>query len=165
MERREAVRYLFVIAGGITLIPSCLSSPEKASISLKNVTITAEQESLLAEIASVIIPLTKTPGAREVGAHLFALKMLDDCYDKDAQQKFVRGLNQLEETTKKQYGHSFTKCTIQQKQRILQGVENRMDHSGEVFYFYEIMKEKTIQGYMSSKYVVMDVQKYEIIPS
>ncbi|WP_018615195.1 gluconate 2-dehydrogenase subunit 3 family protein [Segetibacter koreensis] len=165
MKRRTAVRNLFFIAGGITIIPSCLSSPEKASIALNNFTITRDQENILAEIASIIIPQTNTPGAKEVGAHLFVLKMLDDCYEKDIQQKFVQGLDQLENCTKVNLGRSFLKCTNAQKQRILEGVESKQGYSQEVVDFYRIMKERTIQGYMTSKFVVMNIQKYEIIPS
>lgn len=165
MKRREAFKELVIIAGGVTLLPACLSHPEKASIALKNLDITARQEKLLAEIASTIIPKTDTPGARELGAHLFVLKMLDDCYDKDDQQKFVKGLDQLENITRKNYGNSFIKCSSKQKQQILEDVEKKEKYPPEVVFFYNLMKERTIQGFMTSKFVVMDVQKYEMIPS
>lgn len=165
MRRRTAIRDLTIFAGGVTLIPSCLTHSEKASIALKKLHITAAQEKLLAEIASTIIPQTDIPGAREVGAHLFVLKMLDDCYEEDVQQKFVRGLDQLENNTKKCFGNSFVRCTATQKQNVLLGVENMDAHCSEVFDFYKIMKERTIQGYLTSRYVVMGVKKYELIPS
>ncbi len=165
MKRRAALKDLIIIAGGITLLPSCLNQKGKASIALKNLDISADQERLLAEIASTIIPQTDTPGAREMGSHLFVLKMLDDCYEKDIQQKFVQGLDQLENSTKKHFGNSFVNCTVDQKEKVLQGVENKVSHSPEVYEFYSIMKERTIQGYLTSKYVVLNIQKYELIPS
>lgn len=165
MKRREALKGLIIIAGGITLIPSCLTQPEKASIALKNFDINADQERLLAEIASTIIPKTDTPGAKEMGSHLFVLKMLDDCYEKDVQQKFVQGLDQLENSTKKRFGNSFVNCTYNQKEKVLLGVENKESYAPEVYDFYTIMKERTIQGYLTSKYVVLNIEKYEIIPS
>jgi len=163
MKRRSAVKNLFFIAGGVIVIPSCLSGPGKASIELHNLAITAGQEKLLADIASTIIPQTETLGAKEVGAHLFVLKMLDDCYEKDVQQKFTHGLDELENSTKKRFGHSFLSCTTQQKQRILEDVENKQGYSPNVEAFYQIMKERTIEGYMTSKFVVIDIQKYEMI--
>lgn len=165
MERRSALKNLIIIAGGITLMPSCLTNTGKASLLLKNIDISADQERLLAEIASAIIPATDTPGAKEVGSHLFVLKMLDDCYEKEVQQKFVSGLNQLENSTKKRFANSFIHCTADQKEKVLLGVENKESYPSEVYDFYKIMKERTIQGYLTSKYVVLNLQKYELIPS
>jgi hypothetical protein len=165
MKRRNAIRNMVIIAGGVAMVPSCLTQTDKASISLHKISITARQERLLAAIASAIIPRTDTPGAAEVGAHLFAVKMLDDCYEKEDQEKFISGLDQLESSTKKRFGTSFTKCTSAQKEIILMEVENKSGYSSDVFDFYKIMKEKTIQGFLTSKYVVLNIQKYEFIPS
>lgn len=165
MKRRTALKELAIIAGGITLLPSCLHHKGKASIALKNIDISADQERLLAEISSTIIPQTNTPGAKEMGSHLFVLKMLDDCYEKDVQQKFVQGLDQLENSTKKRFGNSFVNCTHDQKQKMLEEVENKEGYYAQVYDFYQIMKERTIQGFLTSKYVVLNIQKYELIPS
>ncbi len=165
MKRRAALKDLIIIAGGITLLPSCLNQKGKASIALKNLDISADQERLLAEIASTIIPQTDTHGAREMGSHLFVLKMLDDCYEKEVQQKFAQGLDQLENSTKKRFGSSFVNCTVDQKEKVLMRVENKDSYSPEVYDFYKIMKERTIQGYLTSQYVVLNIEKYEIIPS
>lgn len=165
MKRRDAFKNLVFLTGGITLLPSCLTNSGKASIALKNIDISADQEKLLGEIASTIIPQTDTPGAKEVGSHLFVLKMLDDCYEKEVQQKFISGLNQLEKSTKKSFGNSFVNCTARQKQELLLSIENEEAHSQEVFDFYKIMKERTIQGYLTSKYVVINLEKYELVPS
>jgi hypothetical protein len=165
MKRRAALRDLLLIAGGVTFLPACLNNPGKASIALKNIDISADDEKLLAEIASAIIPQTDTPGAREVGSHLFVLKMLDDCYEKKDQQTFVKGLHELEENTKAQFGHSFTACTTAQKEEILEAIEARKGDSSSVAEFYKTMKERTIQGYLTSKYVVLEVEKYTIIPA
>ncbi|WP_297821769.1 gluconate 2-dehydrogenase subunit 3 family protein [Segetibacter sp.] len=165
MKRRSAIRDLILIAGGITILPSFQNKPGKASLALKNMDISADQEKLLAEIASTIIPKTATPGAKELGSHLFALKMLDDCYEKEDQQIFLTGLKALDEVTKKRFQRSFMRCTPAQREKILLSVENKETFPPEVFSFYEIMKAKTLQGYMTSKYVVLNITKYEIIPS
>lgn len=165
MKRRSAIRHLVYITGGIILLPSCKNTPGSASIRLKNVEINADQEMLLSEIASTIIPNTDTLGAKEIGVHLFVLKMLDDCYEKEVQQKFVYGVKQLEAYTKKRFNHSFVNCTADQKQKILLSIENKEASLEEVSDFYEIMKGRTIQGYLNSKYVMTNVVKYEMIPT
>src|SRR5687767_1921686 len=165
MKRRTAIRDLIMIAGGITILPACLNQPGKASVALRNIHINADEEKLLAEIADTIIPLTDTPGAKEVGSHLFVLKMLDDCYEKEDQQNFVKGLKALDETTKKRFQHSFVQCNAEQREKMLLSIENKETFPPEVFDFYKIMKAKTLQGYMTSKYVVLNITKYEMIPS
>lgn len=165
MERRAAIRDIVLFAGSIIILPSCLRNSGKTSVALKNIDITAGQEKLLAEIASTIIPRTDIPGARETGSHLYVLKMLDDCYEKNEQQKFIHGLELLEERTKKRFKASFINCTADQKKKILTEVEKKDGYPSDVYEFYSIMKERTIQGFMTSEYVVMQVQKYEMIPS
>lgn len=165
MKRRSAIRNLAIITGGLMLLPSCKSTPGKASVSLKNFNINADQEDLLAEIASMIIPASDTLGAKEVGAHLFVLKMVDDMYEKEVQQNFITGLEYLEVDTKKQFDQSFAKCSKDQKQRILLDIEGKKGYSKEVIDFFTIMKQRTIQGYVNSKYVMTNVIKYEFVPS
>ena len=168
MERRSAIRYLFFIAGGITLLPSCLRDPGKVSIPLKNLDLNADHEDLLAEIAETIIPATDTPGAKALGVHLFVLKMVDDCHEKTDQEKFVNGLNQLEEYTKKRFSSSFIACTPAQRQEILWGIEKNMkakgENTNEIIDFYQIMKHRTVEGYLNSEYVMTKLVVYELVP-
>ncbi|MBL7698555.1 MAG: gluconate 2-dehydrogenase subunit 3 family protein, partial [Chitinophagaceae bacterium] len=110
MKRRSLVRNLVIVAGGLVLLPSCSGDTSKASIQLNNLDIDAGTEELLAQIVETLIPETDTPGARALNIHLFVLKMLDDCYEKDDQQKFLAGLSDLEILAKKQFGHSLIAC-------------------------------------------------------
>jgi fructoselysine-6-P-deglycase FrlB-like protein len=77
---------MVMIAGGSAVLPSCLQKESKASVLVKNFAITAEQETTLAEFAETLIPASATPGAKDTYAHLFALRMLDDCYEKEEQE-------------------------------------------------------------------------------
>lgn len=165
MKRRSAIRNLAIITGGFMLLPSCRSTPGNGSVSFKNFNINADQENLLAEIASTIIPATDIPGAKEVGAHLFVLKMLDDMYEKDVQQNFITGLDNLDAGTKKQFDKGFASCNVDQKQKVLLDIVNKKGYSKEVIDFFAIMKQRTVQGYLNSKYVMTNVIKYEFVPS
>lgn len=165
MKRRDAIQRLVIVAGGFVLVPSCLQQPGKASVALKHIEVTDVQEHLLAAIASAIIPATDTPGAGDLGCHLFVLKMLDDCYEKEVQQKFMRGLNDLEAYAQQKFSRSFVKCTGQQQQDMLNAIEAEKMINADIAGFYDIMKAKTIQGYLTSKYVLTNINKYEFIPS
>ena len=118
MQRRAALKNLLIIAGGTVLLPSCVQQDKKASIPLDHLKLSADQEALLAEIADTIIPKTDTPGAKELGVHQFVLTMVDDCYEKDDQDNFMKGLNEINDLSKKEYDNSFIKCTPQQRQQL-----------------------------------------------
>jgi hypothetical protein len=156
---------MIIFAGGITLLPACTGPEGKASVALDKIDISATQEKLLAAVAATIIPKTDSPGADETGAHLFVLKMVDDCYEKADQDQFVAGLNELDKAAKKRFGNSFLKCQAGEREELLQGVEQENGYAAEVYAFYKIMKQRTIQGYMTSRYVLDNIKHYTLIPT
>ena len=163
-ERRSAIKQLVMIAGGMVILPSCIRDPKQASIPLKNLAINQDQEKLLADIAATLIPQTDTPGAKELGVHLFVLKMLDDCYEKEVQQTFVKGLAYLDESSRQRFDRLFVNCTATQRQQLLHTIERESGYPAELIEFYTIMKQRTIQGYLTSKYVMTNVLEYALIP-
>lgn len=166
MNRRTAFKQLLFVSAGAALIPACMEDKSKASILLKNFSISAEQEQLLAELAETIIPKTDTPGAKDISAHLFALKMLDDCSSKEEQEKFVKGLSAFESMAKKDLGKSFTQANAAERSKLLAPLEAQKDaaQKDDAAQFYSRMKGLTIQAYTSSQFYLTKVQVYELIP-
>lgn len=166
MNRRVAFKQLLFVSAGAMLIPACMEDKSKASVILKNFSISAEQELLLAELAETIIPKTDTPGAKDISAHLFALKMLDDCSSKEDQEKFVKNLAAFESLAKKESGKSFTEATAAERSKLLTQLETQKDaaQKDEAAQFYSKMKGLTIQAYTSSQFYLTKVQVYELIP-
>jgi hypothetical protein len=164
MDRRSSIKNLIIISAGAALLPSCLQENKKSSISLKNIKIDGKDEELLSELSETIIPKTDTPGAKDVSAHLFALMMIDDCYVPAGQDKFVKGLKDFEEFSKKKSDKPFVKCTPSQKQEILQSIESKKDIPENVAFFYNTTKRLTVQAFTESKYYLTKVQVYELVP-
>ncbi len=77
VTRRTLLKQAFFITVGASLLPSCMHDKSKASVILKNIPIDSDQEKMLASVSETILPTTDTPGAKEIGAHLFVLKMVD----------------------------------------------------------------------------------------
>jgi len=152
------------MAGGLALLPSCLRDSGKSTIALKNIDITLDQENELAEIAETIIPRTSTPGAKELKLHLYVLKMLDDCYEETDQQQFKEGLSHFNGLITDQYSKSFGKLSAQQQKSALLALENGKTNSPELTSFYKIMKDRTIDGYLNSKYVMTKLIIWELVP-
>jgi hypothetical protein len=163
MQRRTAVKYLFVVAAGSAVLPACLHKKDKTSIALKHLDIDAEQEKLLAEISETIIPAGAAPGAKDTYAHLFALRMMDDCFEQQKQQSFVKGLNEVNKMSREKFGATFLKCSNQQRNEIVNALETK-NASREALDFYSMMKNLTIQGYLTAKPVLGDIFKFELVP-
>ena len=164
MNRRTVIKNFLVFSAGAALIPSCMHEESKSSILLKNIKIDGDQEKMMAELAETIIPKTNTPGAKDLSSHLFVLMMVDDCYTKADQEKFMNGMEQFEAFAKKNYGNPFLKCTPAQKTELLKKLEDKKDVTDEITAFYSTTKRLTIQSFTSSKYFLTNVQVYEMIP-
>ena len=165
ISRRTALRQMVFTSAGLLLIPSCMQDRSKASILLKNFSITTEQEAMLAELTESIIPKTSTPGAKDIYAHLFVLKMVDDCGNEDEQKKFVKGMEAFEKFVKEKNGQSFLESDVTQRLAVLEEFEKNKGLNDDKTFFYNATKSLTIQAYTSSKFYLTNVQVYEMVPS
>jgi len=168
MNRRTAVKNLAFIAGAAALLPACgpeTTKEPKASIALKHLAVSARQEQLLAEVCETIVPRTNTPGAKDLGVHLYVLKMLDDCCEKPEQQAFMSGLTRLEAATKRQYGQSFSASSGPQKLQMLQRLEQHKENTADLTGFYRTAKRLAVAGYTNSQYFLTNQIVYELVPS
>jgi hypothetical protein len=166
MKRRTALKSLALAVGGTIALPTWAHSWTTETVATRpNWVIAPDLEALLAEMVETIIPATDTPGARALGVDKFILKMLADCYDKSAQTRFTNGLTELDKIMKATYGHSFVACPPAQRLAILKAREEAAQIlPPEKEPFFPFLKNLTIQGYLSSEYVMRNVYKYELVP-
>lgn len=165
MERRLVIKQVLILAGGLVLLPSCLRDEGKSTLALKTISITLVQEKLLGEIAEAILPRTDSPGAKELNLHLFVLKMVDDCLHPEQQQVFIQGLQAFSDWVRDRSGHSFEELSSSGKQQILTTMErDRKSDGSSASFFYATMKERTIDGYLNSQYVMTRLIVYELVP-
>ncbi len=148
MNRRSAIKQLFIIAGGIAIATSCDLSLNATSIELKNIKMVKKDEELLAAYVEAILPKTDSPGAKELNLHLFVMKMLDDCTNPEDQQLFLGSL----------------KLAHEQKAKTPEEIRTYLKGLSEGDKFFSILKWRTIQGYKNSEYVMKNKLKYELVP-
>jgi Gluconate 2-dehydrogenase subunit 3 len=165
INRRSAIKHFLFVSAGMAIIPSCLQDKSKPAVELKNFSISPDQENLLAELSEVIIPKTTSPGAKDISAHRFALKMMDDCRSKEDQEKFLAGLAAFEKQAEKISGKSFTRQSTEERKAVLEEMEKNKDSKEDVDIFYKSVKRLTIQAYSSAEFFLTKVQVYELIPS
>lgn len=164
MHRRTLIKQLVFATGAVLIIPSCVQDTGKASILLKQIKINGSQEKLIAELAETMIPATDTPGAKDVSAHLFALMMIDDCYTKEEQKKFLSGLEAFDKRADEQFGKSFTRCSLAERAQLLAALEAQKENKTDIGYFYNTTKSLTIQAYTTSRFYLTKVQVYRLVP-
>lgn len=164
VNRRTLLKQLAFIAGGVLVLPACMQDKSKSGLLLKNISIDADEEALLAEIAETILPATDTPGAKDVYAHLFALTMIDDCAKKENQEQFINGLRQMEKWSRQKLDVSFTKATPAQRESLLQAMNTDASVPEDIKAFYKKLKGLTVQAYVTSKFYLTEVQPYQLTP-
>lgn len=147
--------------GGMLVLPGCENWTTK-SVTLQDSFLSLEEDELLAEIVGTIIPATDTPGAKELQVHKFVQKMLEDCFEKEVQQKVVNGLGKIEKMADKSYGKPFKECAPEQKEALLRALEQG-DYTVARDY-YTVLKKLTIQGYLTSEYVMTNHSNYKMTP-
>jgi hypothetical protein len=165
VTRRSALKQLLYVSAGMAILPACLQHTSRTSLTLKNISVDGDQEKMLAELVETIIPATTTPGAKELSAHLFTLIMMDDCYKKEDQQRWLTGMKAFEQASKKLNGHTFLDSTPAQREALLTALEAAKDDKDDATFFYRGAKHLTIQAYTSSKYFLTKVNIYELVPA
>ena len=164
MDRRILIKNFMLISAGAAMLPSCLQGNGKPDLSFKNISITDKEEAMLAQISDTILPATNVTGTNGGGAHLFALMMVDECFDTDRQKKFVDGLQAFNKHIQKKSGKAFTACTPLEKTSVLKEMQQKNDAPGDAVFFYTTMKSLTIQAYTSSQYYLTKVHEYKLVP-
>ena len=162
MDRRAALKNFVILSAGIALIPSCRDEKVKGALSLKNLQLSGGQENMLAGLSETILPVqSQLPGD---AAHDFVLMMVDECYKREDQQKFMRGLEQFGGLAKKKFSRPFVSCGADQKHALLREMEKSANAGEDVNYFYNTVHSLTVQHYTSSKYYLTKIHPYEMVP-
>ena len=152
MNRRVAIRNLTLAAGGLVLLPACSAGQF----------LTSRQDHLLTDIVDTIIPTTDTLGAKDLNVPTFVQKVVTDCYEKETQEAFLRGLDTVKRLSKEGYGKSFSALVPAQRLELLSQMEEAEDKDQQAFL--KLVKELTILGYTNSEYVLTNFSNYSMVP-
>jgi hypothetical protein len=196
LNRRDAIQRVAFLMGGALSAPTMIAMLEgcksnTASEATSSFAFSTDYKSLVAEIAEIIIPKTSTPGAKEAGVGPFIETMLKDCYKANEQEHFIKGLDAVEEASKKANGgKKFLESTPAQQTALLKSFEAlaneeakkneatkkivdaetglTKDTKGKTETpptpFFKLMKELTLFGYFTSKVGCKQALAYVEIP-
>ncbi len=107
----------------IAMLEGCKSNTATEATT-SGFSLSPDYKNLVSEIAEIIIPKTSTPGAKDAGVGPFIEVMLKDCYTPAQQEHFTKGLDALEEASKKENGgKKFLESTPEQQVALLKKFE------------------------------------------
>lgn len=177
MTRRDVLKRLAVLSGGIMLVPSCDFSREDVLLAYDNLQVSQELQAVLQKLCNTIIPSDTTyKGAEELELSNFVLVMVNDCYSTEKQKNFMEGLKSLSQYAEAQTRQNILSLSQDHAVELLRNImdhpeieeENRENDEAVTFeqirYCVHTTKTLTIQGYMASEYIMKDVMPYQIIP-
>ncbi len=172
MKRKKAIGTI-LLAGGATVVGfsgyewfTLTRNPDRSYLISK--------KTLLADLAETIIPATDSPGARDAGAADFMLPILNECTDDKTLNRFIAGLQDLEEYTLFHYKQEFSACSPSEKEAILQWAEQKFKDSNSLLHkiknkftgrsFFDTLKTYTVYGYCISEKGASLGMRYVAVP-
>ncbi len=158
MNRREAAARITLILGGVLSSQLTAGLMGQVINTGSSVPVGPEQMGLLAEVADIIIPTTDTPGAKAAGAEQFIARVMRDCYEREAQERFYAGLAKLDAECKTAHGKGFADLDAAGKSDMVKriAVSNKE--------FFRTMKQLTVAGYFTSEIGATKALEYLPIP-
>ncbi|WEK35641.1 MAG: gluconate 2-dehydrogenase subunit 3 family protein [Candidatus Pseudobacter hemicellulosilyticus] len=168
MQRRKAIQVAGLLLGGAFVSINGLLSGcgQPGDTGFDEHTI-----SLLDEIGETIIPATPaSPGAKAAQVGLLMQAMVMDCYPKEQQDVFLKGIRSFRESVKATTKKDFEQLTVPEKEAILVEMDreavtyNRDRHPGTPVHYYSMIKELTVWGYFTSEPGATKALRYVMIP-
>lgn len=171
MNRREAISKVAWLVGGTVigaeLFMEMACHPKAAKV---NDLFDEDQLALLDEVAETILPATSTPGAKAAKAGEFMTVMVKDCYTKEDQDVFIKGISQLEEACKKAYGKGFMECDAKQRTELLTKLDKEQKEyqknkkAEDPNHYFTMMKQLTLLGFFTSEAGATKALRYVAVP-
>ena len=170
MNRREAIKQVTALLGGVTLAGSgLLGAVERAHARAAKAraqvgTFTAQDIALLDEVADTILPETKTPGAKAANCGPFMALMVTDTYDDNEQAVFRDGVQKL---TASGFMTKSAADRLAQLEQLDREAKTYMDTRGQGAppHSFRLIKELTMLGYFTSEIGMTQAQRYRETPA
>jgi len=167
MERREALKLTAKILGGSVIgsqlfLSGCSTTKERSNL------LTDFDVPLLDEIGETILPDSEqSPGAKAAHVGEFIKTMVNDCYDQQETEIFIKGLATVDQKSKASYGELFLGLSKQQRLELLSKFDKEAteNEGSDQPFFFAMVKELTIWGYFTSEPGATKALRYNPIPS
>lgn len=174
MNRREAMLRVAGFIGASFSAPLMMGLSNYENADLENreeklYRLPANQKELIETISELIIPETKTPGAKAAKVPEFIVMMIEECYSKEDRVRFYSGLQTFNESAITIYGKSFTDLSTEEQtnhflkeEKINKVLYENASRSETPFII--MIKELTLFGYFTSEIGCNQALNYLPVP-
>jgi hypothetical protein len=186
MDRRDLLKQIALLTGGAMIGGEIFLSGCKTAAK-SEAGFTAENIALLNEVGETIIPATSTPGAKAAQVGEFMKTFVTDCYTQKEQAAFIKGMDDLNEASKKLYNKSFMEADATQRHDLLVSLEKEAkpynqqiddkekdlraaakkeakEFDGTPKHYYTMMKQMTLFGFFTSKTGATETLRHIQVP-
>ena len=168
MDRRQALLGIAAMFGTQLLPPiraAIASGLDPVDMSGASLFDDARRQDVAA-LAETIIPETDTPGAREAGVGEFIEFMLQEWYPGEDRQRFVDGIQRLDDHCQSEFAMRFAELESEQQiavvTALMEGGADVYDDGGNDFF--EHAKQLTMFGYYTSEIGMTVERRYLPMP-
>jgi hypothetical protein len=133
------------------------------SLSPSNFNFSLAEDQNLELIIGAIIPESSIPGAISLGVPNFVKTMMKDCYEVKAQQSFKNVMGDIPKLFLTENKKQISMATESEKEQFLFQLE-KGKHGVEAQKTLATLKGLTIQGYMSTEYIMVNHLNYQMAP-
>lgn len=133
------------------------------SMSPPNFNFTISEEQTLELIMGAIIPESSILGAVSLGVPVFVKTMMKDCYEAKAQQSFKNVMGEIPKLFVSENKKELSSATESEKEQFIFSLE-KGKHGVEAQKTLATLKGLTIQGYMSTEYIMVNHLNYQMAP-
>ena len=138
MDRRDLLKSIAILTGGTLIggdaLLSSFTLPNNNTLGI----LSAEQVNLLNELGETILPTTaRSKGARAANVGSLISLIVNDCYTKKEQTKFIESLEKLNTDILQSNQKTFLKASTAEKTKFL----TALDHSAHDFQKEKQLKE------------------------
>ena len=165
MNRREAVKAATALFGGVLITSNgFLIACSRDSTRPAGKVLTLDDQSLIEEIADTLLPTTpSSPGAKAAGAGAAINLLLSDCYEPDAQERVVSGLNEFRAMCRNRCGDNFASLPQKEREQVLREIDAQAQKAGPTHYF-GLVRELALRAYFSSEIGMTKALRYVMVP-
>lgn len=132
-------------------------------------------ESIISELAEIIIPRTDTPGAKDVQAATTIMHLIKNCTRRVEQNTFIEGLKEVVACSNRNFQKPFNNLNDSERYQILHSfMKAGQDASGIIGKakrklagrsFFDILKSYTVIAYCTSEKGATEGLAFSYIPS
>lgn len=126
IDRREAIRRVSILLGGVTLVGGdalLAGCGRDVPVAVPIGSFSVQDIGFLDEIAEAILPETDTPGAKAARTGAFMALMVTDSYDAEEQEIFRAGIRAIDQACRTAHGVPFMDATPEQRLALLEEID------------------------------------------